>query len=135
MATDGSETAVGAAELAVEDATEHGGSVLAMHVLDTGDYAAPMRGRWQEFYENLRRGGEEIAEEVCDIADESSVQCDSAILEGDPAEEITRFAEENEVDAIYMGTVGRSGLKEVFLGSTAERVIRSATLPVTVVPS
>jgi nucleotide-binding universal stress UspA family protein len=39
-------------------------------------------------------------------------------------------AEAHAADAIVMGTTGRTGLAQMFLGSVAERVIRRAQLPV-----
>jgi universal stress protein A len=45
---------------------------------------------------------------------------------GDPAEEIVKFAEENQVDLIVVGTHGWSGVKRLILGSTAGRVVRTA---------
>ena len=54
------------------------------------------------------------------------------ILHGDPAEEIIRFAAENEVDSIVMGTHGRTGLTHALMGSVAEKVVRMAPCPVLV---
>jgi len=47
-----------------------------------------------------------------------------------PAQEIVRVARAKRVDLIVMGTHGRGGLAKVFLGSVAERVVRTATCPV-----
>lgn len=44
--------------------------------------------------------------------------------------EIIRYARENEIDLIIMGTHGRSGLAHVLLGSVAERVVRKSPCPV-----
>jgi universal stress protein A len=52
---------------------------------------------------------------------------------GVPHEVITEYAKEADVDLIIIGTHGRSDLAHVFLGSTAERVVRHATCPVLVV--
>ena len=49
---------------------------------------------------------------------------------GQPYLEITRAAKEFAVDLIVISTHGRTGLKHVFLGSTAERVVRHAECPV-----
>lgn len=136
VATDGSETAMKAADRAVSEAAEHGAKLFAVHVIDTEEYAATRkRGGWQQFYEGLREHGREIAKEVCDMAEERDVPVECVLLEGRPSEEVVGFAGENDVDQIFVGTVGRSGLSEVLLGSTAERVIRTARCPVTVVPA
>lgn len=52
---------------------------------------------------------------------------------GEPAEEIVARATAIHADAIVMGTHGRSGFKRLFMGSVAERVLRSAPCPVVIV--
>jgi nucleotide-binding universal stress UspA family protein len=50
--------------------------------------------------------------------------------EGDPAHVIAEEAERRGADLIAMGTRGQSGLRHLFLGSTAERVVEHAPCPV-----
>ncbi|QGJ69627.1 Universal stress protein UspA [Planctomycetales bacterium 10988] len=45
---------------------------------------------------------------------------------GDPASEIVRVAEEEDVDMIVMATHGRTGLTRLLMGSVAESVVRHA---------
>jgi nucleotide-binding universal stress UspA family protein len=45
---------------------------------------------------------------------------------GKPWMEIAKFASEKDVDLIVMATHGYTGLKHMFVGSTAERVVRHA---------
>jgi len=52
------------------------------------------------------------------------------VREGSPFYEVVRFAEEQEIDLIIMGTHGRAGLVHVLLGSVAEKVVRKAPCPV-----
>ncbi len=52
---------------------------------------------------------------------------------GEPAREIVRAAEDEQVDLIVMGTYGRSGLSRLLLGSVADRVVRTAPCPVVTV--
>ncbi len=49
------------------------------------------------------------------------------------ADAIVRAAEEGKGDLVVMGTHGRTGLRRAILGSVAERVIRTAEVPVVVV--
>lgn len=51
-------------------------------------------------------------------------------LQGPPFLEIIRYAKDQDVDLIVIGTHGRSGLAHVLLGSVAERVVRKAPCPV-----
>jgi nucleotide-binding universal stress UspA family protein len=52
------------------------------------------------------------------------------VCQGTPFLEIIRFAKENEVDLIVMGTHGRSGLVHVLMGSVTDKVVRKAPCPV-----
>lgn len=52
------------------------------------------------------------------------------ISRGVPYEEILKFAKNNDIDLIVIGTHGRKGLDRVLFGSTAERVVRNASCPV-----
>jgi universal stress protein A len=49
---------------------------------------------------------------------------------GHPVMEILRYANDNAIDLIVMGTHGRGPLGHVVLGSVAERVVRKAPCPV-----
>jgi len=51
---------------------------------------------------------------------------------GDPVGEIAKIAEEEAVDAILMGSRGRSTIKAILLGSTAEGIINKTDIPVIV---
>jgi len=58
------------------------------------------------------------------------VHFERRVLKGDPAHEILRFAEQENVDLIVMGTHGRRGLSRLVMGSVAESVLRRAKCPV-----
>ena len=57
----------------------------------------------------------------------------SFVRDGTPFEEICRTARKLGADMIILTTHGYTGLKHVWLGSTAERVVRHAQCPVLVV--
>ncbi len=52
------------------------------------------------------------------------------IGDGKAHAEISKFARANQVDLIVMGTHGLSGLDRMLLGSTTERLVRTASCPV-----
>lgn len=62
------------------------------------------------------------------------VKVTPVVLEGTPYQEILRFAEERNVDLIVLNLQGRGFLERAVLGSTAERVVRGAHVPVLGVP-
>jgi nucleotide-binding universal stress UspA family protein len=75
--------------------------------------------RLAEFKERIRRRG---------------VVATTHIVSGIPSERVIAAAQSEEADLLVVGTRGKSGLAHVLLGSTAERVIRSAPCPVLAVP-
>jgi len=52
------------------------------------------------------------------------------IATGIPSQEVLTAAEAEDADLLVVGTLGKTGLKHVLLGSTAERVIRASPCPV-----
>jgi nucleotide-binding universal stress UspA family protein len=55
---------------------------------------------------------------------------DVVVAHGIPVDEIVAQATRLGVDLIVMGTHGRRGLQHAVMGSVAERVVRTATVPV-----
>jgi nucleotide-binding universal stress UspA family protein len=58
------------------------------------------------------------------------VNVTTKLIEGNPADAIVQRAESLPAMMIVIGTHGRSGFRRFLLGSTAERVVRTATIPV-----
>ena len=79
----------------------------------------------------------ERADEICADAIERAGEHDCTITTateiGRPARTIVAYAEEHGIDHIIMGSHGREGVSRLVLGSVAERVMRHAPIPVTVV--
>jgi nucleotide-binding universal stress UspA family protein len=79
---------------------------------------------------------EETSSQLDAIADEvkgQGVEAQVVVRVGHPSSEVVDLAGRDDIDLIIMGTHGRTGLKHVLLGSVAERVVRHAPCPVTVV--
>ena len=55
------------------------------------------------------------------------------LIEGLPATRILEVAEQVGAQLIVMGSLGRTGLRNLLLGSKAQRVVKLATIPVTIV--
>jgi len=64
----------------------------------------------------------------------SKSQVETYVLRGKPYNKILEFADDKEVDLIVIGSHSAPPLQKVLLGSTAERVIHKAKVPVLVVP-
>ncbi len=58
---------------------------------------------------------------------------ETVVLSGSPVEALIAHAEQTNVDAIAIGSHGRTGFAHAFLGSVAERVVQKANCPVFVI--
>jgi nucleotide-binding universal stress UspA family protein len=60
----------------------------------------------------------------------STVDAVGKVLEGETTDKILNFSESENIDLIIMGTHGRRGVKKIIFGSVAEKVVKSAKVPV-----
>ncbi len=58
------------------------------------------------------------------------IRLQSRVIEGKPADEIVRLAEQESADLIVMATHGDSPIQRILIGSVTERVVRTARCPV-----
>jgi nucleotide-binding universal stress UspA family protein len=68
------------------------------------------------------------------VEPERTAGIDTIVVEGTPHHEITKFADAN-ADLLILNVQSKSVLERTMLGSTAERVIRSARIPVLSIPT
>ncbi len=66
--------------------------------------------------------------------DDCRVIADARVVEGRIASTILTQAADVKADVIVMGTHGRTGVSEMFLGSVAHQVVHRSRLPVLMVP-
>lgn len=59
---------------------------------------------------------------------------DAVVLEGKPAKTIVDFAAQHNHGLVVVGTHGRTGIAHAVIGSVAERVVRTARVPVLTIP-
>jgi nucleotide-binding universal stress UspA family protein len=129
--TDGSDATTRAVGEAVDLADAHGATIHALYVLNTASFASiPTESSVEGVSDMLEREGNAALDEVETVATETGVPIERVQLDGSPAREIIRYAEEADCDLIVMGTHGRGGIDRLLLGSVAERVVRSSTVPV-----
>ncbi|MGQ7847191.1 universal stress protein [Granulosicoccus sp. 3-233] len=79
--------------------------------------------RQERFWSALPEDSQSIRQQVDEVE----------VVEGHPAEVILRRAKELDSDLIVLGAHSH-GFSQTFLGSTAKRVLRRATIPTLVVP-
>ena len=132
IATDGSQSAQRAVQLALDFADRFDATVHALYVLDTGEIdesPADIRADLEDALDAA--GGEALSyveEHAIETADGRDVV--TAIRKGDPASEIIDYAEEYDANVIATGTRGRHGDHAFLLGSVAEAIVRRSPIPV-----
>jgi nucleotide-binding universal stress UspA family protein len=131
--TDFSESAHHALTYGTSFAREYKAHLVLLHVVEnlTVGYASdlfpvPMAEVFQEISGYARAELAKLAAEVR----EKGVQVEDQVVQGKPSAEIVRFAEENAIDMIVLGTHGKGMLDQALFGSTTERVVRRAPCPV-----
>jgi nucleotide-binding universal stress UspA family protein len=133
LPTDGSEAADVAVEwgLALADAFD-----AMAHALYSADTSRLMGSEeTDEVFEALERQGERALATVRERATDAGVSVTGTVASGPPSRAVLTYADEHGVDLIVMGTRGRSGVAQHFLGSVTENVVRNADVPVFCVPA
>lgn len=137
--TDFSGHAKAAVETALEFASVFGAQVHLIHAYYfdippsyiAGDATSFMNV--QDILDPIRESAQESVAALIKEVGSDGTNIRGRVLMGHPAQVILNEAEELKADLIVMGTRGLTGLKHVFLGSTAERVVRLAPCPVVTV--
>ncbi|MDS0300341.1 universal stress protein [Halogeometricum sp. S1BR25-6] len=141
---DESELSERVVEQALEIAERFDSTVRAMHVVDdrgashasksVNELARDADER-REIDERRQEAGSELTERVAAQGDERGVPVEQVVLVGDPAEVITDYADEEDVDLIVLGAKGRSAVGKFLLGDVAGKVARHARTQVLLVRS
>jgi nucleotide-binding universal stress UspA family protein len=130
--TDGSENTRAAIAHGLELARLVGAEVTALYVVDQASFVNfPMDATVVSIYSLLEKEGREAVDFVAREGEKLGVKVQGKVIEGSPAKKIIDEAENH--DLVVMGTLGRTGVSKLLLGSVAERVVRLAPCPVLVV--
>jgi len=132
-ATDFSETAEAAWEMACELARVHRAELALVHVftdLPSYAYAEVPGPAVQKVWEEQRQWVQQALEERAAAAAARGLAVRPLLKTGTAAAAIADAAVEHGVDLVVVGTHGRTGLNRLVIGSVAERVVRIAPCPV-----
>jgi nucleotide-binding universal stress UspA family protein len=132
VAHDFSEAAIRAFDMALDLASRFDASVTVMHSYELGLPPVPFGvDPIPELDERGARAGREALDAIVEGAKKRGFPLIEGVLrEGVAWKEINALAEEIKADLIVMGTHGRRGFTHALLGSTAEKVVRTAPCPV-----
>lgn len=137
VSTDGSNAAQTALTLAIRLAQEHDAELLLCNAVDyvaiASETSAAFGVDLAGTFAALDEGAKDVLASAVGRAKREGTKATGYKLDGRASTAIVAFAIERAVDAIVMGTRGLGGFPHLLLGSTAEGVLRIATVPVFVV--
>ncbi|GGP08141.1 universal stress protein [Oceanobacillus neutriphilus] len=132
LASDGSENAVRAAKEAVKLASYDKESIIdVIYVIDYEKSKTDvLHANSSEAIDVERR---KKNSKVIQFLQEENANFKTTILRGKPGPEIVRYANDQEVDIIVIGSRGLNTLQEMVLGSVSHKVMKRAHCPALIV--
>jgi nucleotide-binding universal stress UspA family protein len=141
---DGSDKSVEAADYSISIAKNTNAQLIILNVLETEpwyygknayEWASP--DELNKVYEKEKAKIQKILDNIQEKAKTVGIESKTKILmiprtEG-TVKPILKYAEDEEIDLIVVGTRGRTGIKKMLLGSVASGVVTYAHCPVIVV--
>jgi nucleotide-binding universal stress UspA family protein len=127
--TDFSEPSATALQYATMMARAYASKVTALHIVVPSVYTY-MAGEMSVSVldaedDTVQKGLGIIQAQLAGLANELIIRRDTAVWPS-----LAKFLHEQDVDLIVLGTHGRTGLKKLMFGSTAEEVFRRTSIPV-----
>jgi nucleotide-binding universal stress UspA family protein len=140
VAVDGSRASSKGLREAIRLAKAEGAKLCIVHVVDEFQAFASIDGMVAapgvDLVSGLRKSGEGVLAKAKKLADHAGVPASVVLREmvsGPAASPIVGEARKLGVDLIVLGTHGRRGVRRLVLGSDAEQVVRTASVPVLLV--
>ena len=87
----------------------------------------------QDFESHQKKDAEKYLSGKATFLIDRGIKSRIEVVTGKAAEVLPEYVKKNGIDLVIMATRGRSGLKQMVLGSVAERLLRSVSVPVLMV--
>ncbi|MEQ8238682.1 MAG: universal stress protein [Cyclobacteriaceae bacterium] len=132
--TDFSSCAERASETAIELAKATNAKIYFLHLLSIP--AGWVYGSTNQMYPDVTEKLAQVTEQLkklLKLAENQKVEAMYHVSMNDDKKSINQYVEEHGIDMIIMGSHGASGMKELFVGSNAQKVIRFSEIPVLIV--
>jgi len=131
---DFSDPAVQAFKMAVEIATQSNGEVILLNVVELPvmheSVLMPTLSFEEAFIKDMRAHAEKNFNKMKEKWAKEGPKVSSFVEFGATTPTIRDFVKDKKVDFILMGTHGASGVKEFFIGSNTEKIVRTSGVPV-----
>ena len=124
-------------EGAVDFAKEIAGKIHLIHVAPA-DIGFAIGDMGFQYFPEIEKS--EISEELAELNEiekrikAKGVACEHLLKQGIAAEIILDYAKDKKANYIVMGSHGRSGIYDVFVGSLTKDITKKSPIPVLVIP-
>ncbi|MGB7264770.1 MAG: universal stress protein [Terracidiphilus sp.] len=123
-----------ALSFALAQAREFGSDLILFHAFDTLVVAASEASGIRYYdYSAAARTEKQHLEPLARRVREEGLKCEVIVRPGLPADEILAYTRERAIDRIVMGTHSPGPIGKLLVGSVAEAVLRTASLPVYII--
>ena len=75
---------------------------------------------YEEMHEAMKKQGQQALNYVKGLGEMKGVNVESVLLDGNPSDELIRYAEEEKMDIVIMGTLGKTGLDRLLWAALQE---------------
>ncbi len=132
---DFSEPAIEAFRFALDVAAQSNGSVHLFYVAEPQVLSDPVTMSMdieQQFLNDILANSEKEFKKITSKYSRKGVVVATGVEFGIPSRKILDYIIDNSIDLVVMGSHGATGLREIFIGSNAEKIVRKASVPVLV---
>ena len=133
---DFSKPAINAYRFAIDIAQRSNGTVHVLHVVELpvihDVVLMPVLNFEQQLFDDLKAKAQSQFEKVSKKYDTGEVKVIFEVQFGAVSRMILDYADQKAIDIIIMGSHGASGMRELFIGSNAQRLVRHSNIPVLV---
>ena len=132
--TDFSEPSYEALKTAVEMADHFSAELIVVHVVTPIPFIPihddPSSFNLPVYEKEMETSAQKSLDRVFEEKIPKSLNCRTLVMQGDPAPQIVRLADDEAADIIVIATHGLTGWRKFMFGSVTEKVIRLANCPV-----
>ncbi|MGB5818942.1 MAG: universal stress protein [Saonia sp.] len=122
-----------ALKVAASISKKHRSEIFALHMLELSDTILSSNGLPPEQAVMLLKMAEKRFDDFLDRSYLKGVTITPIVKHYKVFSEVNEIAKKHDADLVVMGSHGTDGLKEIFVGSNAEKVVRNSNIPVLVI--
>lgn len=129
---DGSESSKKAFAEAIDLAKKLHASLTVLTVINLPDFS-PTLDEVNEEIEEAEKHYQPLLGDLRETGAKNGVLVNVTMVKGHPSESLIKYAQEQKMDLIIIGTRGAGGFKKLLIGSVAQKVVSYSSVPVLVI--